>query len=67
MTIVGIICIVAGVISAIYGISMNNSIEAQLTSLFSSGNANPGTMWIIIGVIAVVIGIVLLIAGRKKN
>lgn len=66
MFILGIILAIAGAGSLIYGILQNNSVEAQLSSLFSSGSVDPGTLWIIVGVIAAVIGIVLLVAGKKK-
>ena len=59
---------VAGVVSIIVGSNMNNSIASQLESIFSGGGANPGTPWIVIGVVVGVVGLVLLIAGLvKKN
>jgi len=69
MIILGIILVFAGVGSTIFGVTQNNSLEAQLTSFFSSGTTNPGTIWIIIGVVAIVLGIVLIIASllRKKT
>ena len=67
MAILGIILIVAGAASIVYGIIQNNSLAAQLTSLFSGGSGNPGTKWIIIGVIAVVAGIVLMVLNSKKK
>lgn len=67
MIIVGVLLILAGGASAVYGVTQNNSWEAQLSSLFSSGSSDPGTMWIIIGGIAVVVGLVLLIAGITKT
>ena len=67
MVIIGIILMVAGAISAIYGIAQNNSLEAQLGSFLSSGSVNPGTPWIVIGVIALLVGLVLLIMGLRKK
>lgn len=67
MIIVGILLIAAGGASAIYGVTQNNSWEAQLSSLFSRGSSDPGTVWIIIGTLAVVVGLVLLIAGIAKT
>lgn len=61
MLILSIILILAGAASVITGIIQNNSIELQLESLLSSGSADPGTVWIVAGIIALVIGIVLLI------
>ncbi|MGI6192982.1 MAG: DUF3185 family protein [Christensenellales bacterium] len=67
MFIAGIVLAVLGGISAIIGFVQNNSLEAQVASMFTRGVVNPGTTWIIIGVIAVVIGIVLMVLGRKKS
>lgn len=66
MFILGIILAIAGAGSAIYGITENNNGLSQLSSLLSSGSVNPGTVWIIVGAIAVVVSIVLMIVGRKK-
>lgn len=67
MFILGIILIIAGIGCAGYGYMQNNSLEAQFTSIMSSGTANPGTMFIVIGVILLVVGIILCVVGRKKN
>ena len=67
MVIIGVILMVLGVGSAVFGFMQNNSIEAQLTSIFGSGRANPGTTWIVIGIAALVIGIVLMIIGLRKK
>lgn len=67
MLVVSVILIVLGIGSTIYGFYLNNSVEAQLNALFSSGNVDPGTAWIVVGVIALVIGIILLIVGLNKN
>lgn len=67
MVIIGIILMVAGAISAIYGVTQNSSLEAQLGSFLSSGSVNPGTPWIVIGVIALLVGLVLLIMGLRKK
>lgn len=63
----GIVFIVAGIGCAGYGFMQNNSLEAQLNSITSSGTANPGTMFIVIGVILLVVGIILCVVGKKKN
>ena len=64
----GIVLTILGAIGCIYGVTQNNSFEAQVNSFFSSGHTNPGTTFIVIGAIAVAVGIVLLIAGIvKKN
>lgn len=67
MVVLSVILMLGGAISVILGIMQNNSLEAQLASVISSGKTNPGTMWIVIGVIAVVVGIILLVVSRKKK
>ncbi|NLO48674.1 MAG: DUF3185 family protein [Clostridiales bacterium] len=67
MLIIGIILAVAGLISTIYGFTANNSWEAQLSSILSSGTANPGTIFIIIGIVALIAGIILIVLGAKKK
>ena len=65
MMIAGGILIAIGLFSTIYGIYLNNSIEAQLTALFSNGNVNPGTGWIWIGVVFLIGGVVFLVLALK--
>lgn len=67
MIIAGAILLALGIGSTIYGFHLNNSMEAQLNALFSSGNVDPGTVWIVAGIIALVVGIVLLAFGITKN
>lgn len=67
MIVVGVILMVAGAASLIVGFSQNSSLEAQFTSILSSGATNPGTPWIIAGAIVATIGLVLLIAGVVKK
>ena len=52
----GMILLILGVACAGYGYLQNNSIEAQLSSLLSTGTTNPGTIYIIIGVVVAVVG-----------
>lgn len=68
LVIIGIILIVLGAGGSIYGIIQNNSIEAQMKSLFENGSIDPGTVFIVGGAVIAVIGIVVLIKGlsRKK-
>ena len=65
--ILGLISLLAGIALALYGNSLNNSVSAQLNSLFSSGNVNPGNIWLYGGVALAVIGLVLLVIGKKQN
>lgn len=67
MLALGIILLIAGLGSTIYGVIQNNSIEAQLTSLFSSGSTNPGTVFLIVGIAAAVIGVVLIVVSCVKR
>lgn len=63
LIIFGIIFIIGGAISLIYGSSLNNSYEARWNSFWESGRSNPGETFVTIGIIALVIGFILLIAG----
>ena len=66
MLILGIILMVAGLGSAIYGIIDHNSLTNQISSAL--GGSSSGTIFIIIGVVALVAGIALTVIGaRKKN
>lgn len=67
MFILGIILIIAGIGCAGYGYMQNNSLEVQVNSFLSSGSVNPGTLFIVIGVILLVVGIIICVVGRKKN
>lgn len=70
MLVLSVILMLAGCASLAYGIIQNNDVEKQLESLFEKGSVNPGNVWIAIGAIALVIGIVLLIfhfVKRQKN
>lgn len=67
MRIWGILFMIAGGALSSYGSSLNNSLEAQLNSFLSSGAKNPGTVWITFGVLSIVLGLVLLIAGFQKD
>lgn len=67
MVIAGVILLVLGLGSLIFGLIQNNSLEAQLMSFLSSGSGNPGTIWIIIGAVVAVVGIAVLVIGLKKK
>lgn len=63
----GIIFIIVGIISMLYGNSENNSYERQFESFFSSGTRNPGSTFVILGIIGIVLGIILLVVGIWLN
>lgn len=68
MMVLGIIALIAGVISAIYGNSLNNSLEAQLGSLLHHGTTNPGDPFLYAGIAIAVVGVVLIVVHFvKKN
>ena len=68
MIFVGIILIGAGIASYVHGSQLNDSFVEQLRSLFTTGTTNPGTTFTTIGVVAIVVGCIFLIAGLvKKN
>lgn len=65
--VMGLIFIISGIISIVYGVNQNNSFAAQFESLFSSGSLDPGTPFIVIGVIGIVIGFIIIIVGYVKS
>jgi uncharacterized membrane protein YidH (DUF202 family) len=65
--IAGIFLIAGGLTGTIVGMTQNNDLRAQISSLVSSGTANPGTVWLVIGLVAVVVGIALLAAGLMRR
>lgn len=67
MLILSIILMLAGAASAVFGIMQNNDMELQMESIFSDGTANPGTVWIVIGAVALVVGVVLLVIHFTKK
>ena len=67
MLISSAIFLILGIASAVYGISQNNNMEAQMRNLFEHGRVNPGTPYVVVGIVLVVIGIILLIVGLKKQ
>lgn len=67
MLVLGILLIIIGAVGAFYGNYLNNDFEAQLSSLLDTGTANPGTVFIIGGFIAVGVGLVLLFVGLTKK
>jgi hypothetical protein len=67
MFILGIILALLGAGSLVFGFIQNNSLEAQFTSFISSGSVDPGTLWIIIGAVAAVLGIILIVIGKRRS
>lgn len=67
MIILGIIMLVAGVASYVYGYQMNNSIEMQFKSLFNNGTTNPGAIFVTVGIVVAVIGVILIVVGCIKK
>ncbi len=63
MIVLGIIFMIGGAISFIYGSSMNNSYEAQWNSFFNSGTKDPGSMFTLIGAFAVILGVIFVVIG----
>ena len=63
----GIISLILGVISIVYGNSQNNDVEAQLESMFSNGTTNPGDTFLYVGIALAVLGLILLFVGMSKK
>ena len=67
MIVGGIILMICGLVSLISGISANNNPMAQLQSAFSGGGGDPGTIWIVLGIIALIGGGILTSYGLKNK
>lgn len=63
----GIILIVVGAIFALLGLVANDTPILKLLSFLVGGGDNPGTAFIILGLIMVVAGIVLVVLANKKK
>ena len=61
------ILVLAGFGSIVHGVNLNNNILSQVQSLFSSGSKNPGTTWIIVGVLGIIVGLIMAFCGYKKR
>ncbi|MDR0472592.1 MAG: zinc-ribbon domain-containing protein [Treponema sp.] len=67
MIVAGIILSVIGIVLIKHGSDLNNSISAQISSYFSKGSTNPGTFYIVFGILGLVAGVILLIIGLLKK
>ena len=67
MLVLGILLLLGGAGSLIWGFMQNNNAEAQLRSLLSSGQMDPGTIFIIVGAVCAVLGLILTIIGATKK
>lgn len=65
--VLSVILILLGTALTIYGFVVNNSMEAQLESLFDTGNLDPGTPFIIVGIVVLVLGFFLLVVKMNKG
>lgn len=65
--IAGIFLIGGGLTSTIVGIMQNNNLRAQINSLIFNGAANPGTVWLVLGIAALVVGMVLVVVGLMRR
>ena len=61
--IIGVILLVAGIALAAYGLNLQNSFESQLAGFLGSEDNGP-ELYIILGAIASIVGIVLLVRKR---
>ncbi len=67
MKIISFAAMLVGIVLAIVGVNKNSDPMAVAKNLMNGGNGKPGTLFIIIGVVAIVAGAVLLFLDIKKN
>jgi len=66
MKIISFVAMIAGIVLAIIGFNKNSDPMAIAENVLKGGSANPGTIWIILGVVAILAGVVLLVLDIKK-
>ncbi len=70
MLVLGVILMLTGGGLWIYGDKMNHDVDTVLRSVLESGETEPGSVFITIGIILIIIGAVMVISGviiRVKN
>lgn len=67
MLTLGIYLVIGGIGIAIYGNYLNNSLEAQLNSMIQHGTRNPGDLFFFGGIVAIIIGAILIYRDVQKN
>lgn len=67
LIVLGAILVLFGIISIIHGVNLNNSILTKVQNIFGSGSANPGTAYIILGILGVIAGSILIFYGYKRK
>ena len=63
MVFMGVLYLLAGAGSIIYGFLQNNDVKNHMNSLFTNGSLGSGDGFIIVGGVVAVLGLVFLIAG----
>ena len=63
---IGVILIVAGAVSIVYGVKLGNNLNYQIKSIFDNTIIGENTIFIILGIIAVIFGILLVITHIVK-
>jgi uncharacterized membrane protein len=67
LIVLGVILTLVGIISIIHGVNLNNSILTQIQNIFGSKPANPGTTYIILGILGVIAGSIMIFYGYKRK
>lgn len=63
MIALGIILIVLGGVSVFFGNQLNNNMEIRMNQFFNSGTTDPGSGFVIVGIIVLIVGGIFLVAG----
>lgn len=67
MIIIGIILMLLGLVCYICGDAINNDMDRQMESLFNNGVTNPGSMYVTLGIVILIVGIIFLITGIARH
>ena len=64
--VVGLILLIIGIAAVFYGLSIMNSFEYELVSAFGAGPSPAFFLMMGGGIVAAIVGMLLLVFGRKK-
>lgn len=67
MFILGLVILILGGGAALYGNSLNQSFSVQFYSVFENGTLNPGNVWLTVGIIAAVLGLLAMVFAVIKK
>lgn len=65
-SIIGIALLVAGVVLIIFGMQASASLGSRLSELFTGAPSDRTIWFLVVGVVAAIVGLGMLLAGRRR-